>query len=93
MKKGGKKETASVCCSADSREIHTRCLNLPSSHKHNGKITCKLPGRQQDVSRQAPGSSLPQELIRFEAHPGTLSFAFECTRFSTLIPTKPLQLM
>lgn len=82
-----------VCIIPQTAEKYTQCLNLPSSHKHNGEITRKLPGRQQDVSRQTPCSSLPRELIRFEAHPGKLSFASECTRSSTLIPPKLLQLM
>ena len=90
MKRGGGGKRVLFC--RQLRNTH-RCLNLPASHKHNGEITRKLPGRQQDVSRQTPRSSLPRELIRFEAHPGTLSSAFECTRFPTLIPPKPLQLM
>lgn len=90
MKEVGEKKRDSKCVlfHRQLRNTH-RCLNLPSSHKHNGEITRKLPGRQQDVSRQTRRSSPPRKLIRFEAHPGTLSFAFECTRFSTLIPPKP----
>lgn len=92
---GGKKwrKRQRACVIPDSWENTHGCLNLPSSLKHNGEITCKLPGRQQDVSRQSAPGSLPRELIRLEAHPGTLSSAFECTRFSTLIHPKPLQLM
>lgn len=50
-------------------------------------------GRQQHESRQMLLSSSPLQLIGAVAHPGTLSFAFECTHFPTLIPPKPLQLM
>lgn len=70
-KKGERGDAECVFLCRQLRNTH-RCLNLTSSHKHNGEITRKLPGRQQDVSRQTPGSS-PPELIRFEAHPGTLS--------------------
>lgn len=89
---GGKRCCTCVFFCRQLRRTH-QCLNLPFSHKHNGEITRKLPGRQEDVSHQTPHSSLPWELIRFEAHAGTLSFASECTRYSTLIPFKPLQLM
>lgn len=89
---GEKRDSKCVLFRRQLRNTH-RCLNLTSSHEHNGEITRKLPGRQQDMSRQTSRSSPPRGLIRFEAHPGTLSFAFECTRFPTLIPPKPLQLM
>lgn len=93
MKKGEKKRDSKRELFHRQLRKTRRCLNLPSSHEHNGEITRKLPGRQQDVSLQAPRSAPPPELIRSEAHPGTLSPAFDCARLPTLIPAKPLQLM
>ena len=43
------------------------------------------------VGSQTSGSTLPQALIRAEAHPGTLSVALEYVHFLTLIPCKPFK--
>lgn len=89
----GEKKRQQVCVIPQTAEKYTPMSKSTFLPQAQWRDYSKLPGRQQDVSRQTPCSSLLRELIRFEAHPGTLSIAFECTCFSTLIPPKPLQLM
>lgn len=91
MKKKEKRQQ--VCVILQTAGKRTPMSKSTDSQQHNGEITPKLPGRQQTGSCQTLRSSPPRELIRAEAHPGTLSPALECTRFPTLIPSKPLQLM
>lgn len=75
------------------------CVIPPTAEKNTpmSKSTLLPPAQRSDYcqvdNKTRAVRASPRGLIRFEAHPGTLSFAFECTHFLTLIPHKPLQLM
>lgn len=96
----GKEKRGASCSSIRRRKKPGDVyIYLPAAGTMKRLLTnCQVDeeARTVRVPRSSPPPLPPprsQQLIRFEARPGTLSLAFECARFPTLIPAKPLQLM